>query len=111
MRLWDGREVAADGSSSLTLAEYEGAGSAAQALNDHADEVWSLLSSERQALSGLVFRALTEAGESRDPRRRVRVSALSGVTGSAVEEVRAVAEHFLAADFLTSPDRGRSDDW
>jgi energy-coupling factor transporter ATP-binding protein EcfA2 len=110
MTLWERRETHGD-SSAISYASYEAIGSAAKALNDHADRVLAELPAERQPLAGLIFRALTESGEGRDQRRPQRISQLAAVTGAPLDEVRAVVEHFFAASFLTSPDRGRTDDW
>jgi WD40 repeat protein/energy-coupling factor transporter ATP-binding protein EcfA2 len=110
MTLWEGRETR-DDSSAISYAAYEAIGSAAAALNAHADRVLAELPAGRQALASFIFRALTEAGEGRDQRRPQRLSQLAAITGAPLEEVRGVAEHFLTANFLTSPDRWRTDDW
>ncbi|HEX3092964.1 MAG TPA: ATP-binding protein, partial [Candidatus Angelobacter sp.] len=114
MTLWERRQTSRDGASLISLAEYETARSAADALNDHADRVLDELPQapkDRRKLASLIFRALTDASESRDQRHPQRLSDLAKVTGAEPEEVRAIVEHFYAASFLTSPDRGRTPDW
>ena len=110
MILWEGRQSDGEGSSAITLEQYEAARSAADALNDHADRVWNELTPHRQQVASAVFRALTGGGAGRDLRRPLRLSQLAAETG-APRDVRAVAEHFYAADFLRSPDRGLTADW
>ena len=85
--------------------------SAADVLNDHADSALAELSSERQRVASLVFRALTGGGAGSDLRRPLRISQLAAETGASVDDVRAVVEHFHAANFLTSPDRALTADW
>ena len=109
--LWKGRKPGPDGSPLISLAQYQAAGSPADALNDHADRTLSELTEDRQRVASLVFRALTGGGASRDLRRPLRLSQLAGETGALLEEVRGVVEHFQAANFLTSPDRGLTSDW
>ena len=48
--------------------------------------------------------------EGRDQRRPQCLSQLVRRTGAGLTEVAAVVEHFLAASFLSSPDRGRATD-
>jgi tetratricopeptide (TPR) repeat protein len=109
MTLWERQGAAHDGSPWISLADYEAVGTAAAALNNHADRVLGELPQSRQHLAALIFRALTEAGE--DRRRPLRLSRLAEVTGAAPEDVRSTVEHFRAANFLTSPDRSRTQDW
>jgi len=111
MILWEGRETAGDASYEISLAQYEDAGSAAKALNDHADRVLDELPKGRRRLASLIFRALIDASEGRDQRRPQRLSELAAITGATPDDVRAIAEHFCTANFLTSPDRGRTPDW
>src|SRR5262249_32255991 len=111
MKLWEERETDRDGSTLISLAQYERVESAAGALNEHADRVLAELPAHRQVLACNIFRALTDLGEGRDQRRALRLSKLAEITGAATEEVRAVVEHFYMANFLTSPDRGRTEDW
>jgi energy-coupling factor transporter ATP-binding protein EcfA2 len=111
MTLWEDRDIGRDGGAQISLAQYERVQSAADALNDHADRVLAALPGDRQVLAGGIFRALTDVKEGRDQRRPLRLSQLAEETGAAAEAVRAVVEHFYAANFLTSPDRGRTEDW
>ncbi|SPF35997.1 conserved hypothetical protein [Candidatus Sulfopaludibacter sp. SbA4] len=111
MTLWEDRETGGDGSARISLDQFERVKSAAEALNEHADRVLAALPENRQALAGGIFRALTDVKEGRDQRRPQRIGRLAEVTGTDAAEVRAVVEHFYAADFLTSPDRGRTEDW
>jgi WD40 repeat protein len=111
MILWEHRQIDHDGSSLISLSEYQAAGSAADALNAHADAVLSELPQEQHTLASLIFRALTEAGEGRDQRRPQRLSELAKITGADEKDVHDVVKHFLDASFLTSPDRGHTEDW
>ena len=111
MILWHGRQPSSDGGPLITLAQYQTGRSAADALNDHADRALAELSSERQRVASLIFRALTGGGAGRDLRRPLRISQFVAETGAPVDDVRAVVEHFHAANFLTSPDRALTADW
>jgi tetratricopeptide (TPR) repeat protein len=111
MTLWEGRETGRDGGALISHAQYERVRSAADALNEHADQVLAELPADRQGLASGIFRALTDVREGRDRRRPLRLSKLTEVSGASPEEVRAAVEHFYVASFLTSPDRGRTEDW
>jgi hypothetical protein len=111
MILWEGRKIGEDGCGLIALSRYETARSADDALSDHADRTLLELTPERQRLASLVFRALAGGTETRDLRRRRRLSQLAAETGAPLGEVRAVVDHFRAANFITSPDRGFTEDW
>lgn len=111
MILWEGRKPGPDGFPLISLAQYQAAGSAADALNDHADQKLNELTKDRQRVAGLVFRALIGGGASRDLRRPLPLSQLASETGARLDEVREVVEHFHTANFLTSPDRTLTSDW
>ena len=111
MRLWEKREPASGDGWRITLAHYRELGGMAQALNDHADATLSTLSDDQQQLVKRIFQELTEVGQGRDQRRPMRLSALVKRTGATLPEVTAAVDHFLAASFLTSPDREREEDW
>ena len=111
MILWDRRKPGPDGSLLISLDQYRSAVSAADALNDHADSTLLELAPGRQRTASLIFRSLTGGGGGRDLRRPRRLSQLAEETGVSVKEVSEVVEHFLAANFLSSPDRQFTDDW
>ncbi|MCP5113473.1 MAG: hypothetical protein GY953_21780, partial [bacterium] len=111
MILWERRELSTDGGSLITLTQYKRAQSAADALNDHADRTLAELPENRRQIASLVFRALTGGGAGTDLRRPLRLSQLAAETGAPLDDVRAVVEHFYAANFLTSPDRELTPDW
>jgi uncharacterized RDD family membrane protein YckC len=112
MILWEGRKCGPDGSPFISLVQYQAAGSAAQALNDHADQTLNELPRDRHRVASLIFRALIGGGgTSRDLRRPLPLSQLARETGASLDEVRGVVEHFYAANFLTSPDRTLTSDW
>ncbi|HVO81615.1 MAG TPA: WD40 repeat domain-containing protein, partial [Terriglobales bacterium] len=111
MRLWERREPCPAGGWQITLAHYQILGGMAQALNDHANDVLEKLPPEKQHLAKKIFQELTEVGQGRDQRRPMRLSELAQRTSATLPDVTAVVEHFLAASFLTSPDRGRAQDW
>ena len=112
MRLWEKRRPTDDGGWQITTAEFETLGGPAEALDEHADQVFAQLQTEEHRnLARLMFQQLTEISQGREQRRPARLSKLADLTGGSPEEVRAVAEHFFSASLLTSPDRGRADDW
>ena len=112
MRLWEKRRRTEDGGWQITSAEFETLKGPAEALDEHAEQVLAELQSEaRRNLARLIFQQLTEVSQGREQRRPARLSKLTDLTGRSPEEVRAVADHFFSASLLTSPDRGRVDDW
>jgi tetratricopeptide (TPR) repeat protein len=111
IRLCEERDPSPGGGWQITLALYKTLGGMGQALNDHADDVLAKLPREQKDLAKKIFQQLTEVGQGRDQRRPMRLSQLVERTEGALPDVKAVVEHFLAANFLTSPDRGRAMDW
>ncbi|MBM4041671.1 MAG: hypothetical protein FJ290_24495 [Planctomycetes bacterium] len=112
MCLWEEREPSPDGEWRITSGHYDRLGGPVKALNDHADQVLGdLQPEERQDLAARVFQQLTDIREGRDQRRPARLSRLAELTGGDPGDVEAVVEHLFGANFLTSPDRGRTPDW
>src|SRR5271166_4731395 len=110
-QLWENREPAPDGGWKITAEHYRTLGGMAKALNDHADKVLAELPPDGQELAKKIFQELTEVGQGRDQRRPQQMGQLARRTGASLLEVTAVIDHFLKASFLTSPDRGRAEDW
>jgi photosystem II stability/assembly factor-like uncharacterized protein len=110
MRLWERREPSPDGGSRLTLSTYHDLGGISMALNAYGNEVFAKLPPTHQELAEQVFKELTEVGQGRDQRRSARLSDLVRRTGSTLPDVMTVVEHFMAVNFLTSPDIGRLQD-
>src|SRR5271165_908158 len=111
MLLWERREPARDGGWQITAEDYRTLGGMAKAKNDHADKVLAELPPDGQELAKKIFQELTEVGQGRDQRRPQQMGQLARRTGASLLEVTAVIDHFLKASFLTSPDRGRAEDW
>jgi len=92
MRLWD---LANDKTATLTLADYQAIGGLRDALSRHADEIYNQLSNEQQRIAELLFRSLTERGDTqRDTRRPTPLTEIIDNTASSHSEVVAVIDAF-----------------
>lgn len=111
MRLWEEREPSPTAGWRITLARYQSLGGMAKALNDDANDVLAKLPQRHQHLAKRIFQELTERGEGRDQRRPMRLSQLAERTGAILPDVTTVVEYFMGVSFLTSPNRGRNQDW
>jgi WD40 repeat protein len=111
MRLWEINMPDTTEGWKITLDDYKTLGGMARALNDHADATLGELSEDQKALAKRIFQELTEIGQGRDQRHPLRLSDLARRTGGDLVVGMAVVEHFTRASFLTSPDRGREEDW
>jgi WD40 repeat protein len=111
MRMWDIRER--DGAHSRIGAEqYEKVGGWENALNSHAEKVWTDLG-DRQELGKRIFQRLTEKRQAgREVRRPATVFELAHVADVTPDVVKKVVEHFReeGCNFLTSPDQSLTDD-
>ena len=91
-------------SGSLQLTDYERVGRMSGALDQHADELYEALSSDRQATAKRVFQRLSEKETAgRDIRRQTGFAELREVTRASAEELSGVLRHFEA--FLASSGR------
>ncbi|MBM4042141.1 MAG: hypothetical protein FJ290_26895 [Planctomycetes bacterium] len=112
MCLWEQRKPSPEGGWRVTSEHYNWVGGPVKALNEHANKVLrDSQPEERQDLAARIFQQLTDIREGRDQRRPARLSSLAELTGADPGDVKAVVEHFFRANFLTSPDRGRTPDW
>ncbi|MEO8122672.1 MAG: hypothetical protein ABI633_01340 [Burkholderiales bacterium] len=97
----------AGGAGPLSLAHYEAIGTMAHALNQHADEAWAALGSERmQVVCAALFKAITDkSSDARGTRRPTRLDALVAITGASAAELTAVIDVFRdpARSFLMPP--------
>jgi len=97
----------AGGQGPLTLANYERAGTMADALNQHAEEAFGSLAGGRpQVLAVALFKAITDkVTDARGTRRPTRLDVLCAITEAGVDELRAIIEVFRdpARSFLMPP--------
>jgi tetratricopeptide (TPR) repeat protein len=103
MRLWD---LATDKTAPLTLANYEAIGGFANALSRHANEVYDGLTDEQKQIAEILFRSLTERGDTqRDTRRPIQLAKIIELTGASQTEVVAVIDAFrqVGRCFLMPP--------
>lgn len=109
MCLWD---LASNKTATLTLADYKAIGGLSNALSNHADKVYDQLNNEdkqqnkKQRIAELLFRSLTERGDTqRDTRRPTPLAEIIELTASSFDEVVAVIDAFRQTDccFLMPP--------
>ena len=106
MRAWDHWKARADPDRPLDLEDYEAIGGAAQALSNHADEIYAALDARGQEIARRMFQTLTEKdADNRESRRPTRLGAIAEVAGASVEETARVVESFRAPgqSFLMPP--------
>jgi hypothetical protein len=90
----------------LTRADYDAVGGFANALSQHANQVFDSLSARQQELAAVMFRRLCHRGaRGRDVRRPAPVKEIAAVGHSTISEVVAVADVFRSEDnrFLMPP--------
>ena len=105
MRMWEVRACTPD-ACRIGREQYESVGGWDDALNTHADGVWSALGEQRD-LAKRIFQRLTEKTQGREVRRPATVLELMDVTEGSLAEIRAVVESYReeTCSFLTSPHR------
>ena len=100
-------ESASTASRLVDAAHYEAIGTLARALNQHAEEIFSGLDVQAQALAARAFRALTDKStDSRGIRRPTRFGDLCAIADGSPEALAAALAPFRAAGaaFLMPPD-------
>jgi len=91
----------------ITLEHYEAGGTMAHALNQHAEEAYDALGSDRlKHVCELLFKAITDqSSDARGTRRPTLLGTLVEITGASAEELTAVIDVFRdpARSFLMPP--------
>jgi energy-coupling factor transporter ATP-binding protein EcfA2 len=108
MRMWVAAKARASRPDCPTVEvdDYAAVGTLANALSNHADEVYGSLDDRQKEIAEVMFRRLTDRGEDRrDTRRPTRLAEIAEVAGATPEEVAQVAEEFRKPErsFLMPP--------
>ena len=98
MRTWDHWKAHGDGERPIDLDDYSAIGGMADALSQHADEVYDALPDDRsRTIAKRIFQALSEKGpDNREARRPTTVEKLSAVVGEPIADIIRVADAFRA---------------
>jgi hypothetical protein len=106
-RTWARMLQDGDGKGPMELRHYEAIGTMAQALNQHAEEAFAELGSERKKkICERIFKALTDTGtDARGIRRPTKVSTLCTIAQATESEVSEIVEVFRepSRSFLMPP--------
>jgi WD40 repeat protein len=99
-RMWRAAEEENHDSPLIDTDCTDAVGGVAEALNRHADEVFTSLTPEQQALTEILFRAITERRESagQDVRRPQTLAAIAEWANVIVEDLKPVIATFAAPD-------------
>ena len=107
MRTWDYWVDHHDDREPIDLRHYEAIGGMAQALSQHADEIYGQLPDQRcREVTEKLFKCLTDKGpDNREVRRPTKLSDVCAVAATGPEEVIAIVERFRGAgkSFLMPP--------
>jgi hypothetical protein len=90
MRVWQRRGNGA----ALDIPTYEAVGTFSDCLSNHAEEIFSELSSPEKQAAELLFRSITQVYKGRKMRRPRPLGEIAEVTGAAIEQLRAAAQPF-----------------
>lgn len=106
MRTWDYWMHNTDGTTPLSLVEYEAIGRLERALSNHANEAYDELNFEQKYICEIIFKSLTEKGaDNRGVRRPTSVAELARIAETNESEVIKIVEIFRqkGRTFLTPP--------
>lgn len=106
MRTWDYWMHNSNGTTPLSLIEYEAVGRLERALSNHANEAYDELNYEQKHSCEIIFKALTEKGaDNRGVRRPTSVSELARIAETSDQEIIKIVEIFRqkGRTFLTPP--------
>jgi hypothetical protein len=106
MRAWNHWLQRQDRDRPLDTEDYEAIGGAADALSQHADELYDSLDAEGKRIAHRMFQTLTEKdADNREARRPTRLGSIAAAAAASLDDVRRVVETFRAAghSFLTPP--------
>ncbi|HCT30971.1 MAG TPA: High-affnity carbon uptake protein Hat/HatR [Bacteroidales bacterium] len=106
MRTWDYWMHNGNGSTPLSLIEYEAIGRLERALSNHANEAYDELNYDQKHICEIIFKSLTEKGaDNRGVRRPTSVSELARIAETSESEVIKIVEIFRqkGRTFLTPP--------
>ena len=107
MRTWDYWVDHHDGKEPIDLRHYRAIGGMAQALSQHADEIYHQLPDQRcREITEKLFKCLTDKGpDNREVRRPTKLSDVCAAAATEPEEVIAIVERFRGAgkSFLMPP--------
>lgn len=106
MRTWDYWMYNTDGTTPLSLIEYEAIGRLERSLSNHANEAFDELNFEQKHICEVIFKSLTEKGaDNRGVRRPTSVAELARIAETSDSEVIKIVEIFRqkGRTFLTPP--------
>ena len=107
MRTWDYWVDHHEGREPIDLRHYEAIGGMAQALSQHADEIYAQLPDQRcREITEKLFKCLTDKGtDNREVRRPTKLSEVCAVAAAEPEEIISIVERFRGAgqSFLMPP--------